>query len=67
MKVKNKIITFFELLPFANFDMENLIAQKPLQLGASNLVSSWRIMSRLLGEKFEKIILLFRVIALCTF
>ena len=28
-----KIILFFELLPFANLDIENLISQKPLQLG----------------------------------
>ena len=28
---------FLELLPFENFDRENLISQKLLQLGASNL------------------------------
>ena len=28
-----------ELLPFANLDIEKLISQKPLQLGASNFVS----------------------------
>ena len=38
MKIKKKIILFFELLPFANLDIENLISQKLLQLGASNLV-----------------------------
>ena len=37
MKIKNKFILFFELLPFANLDIENLISQKALQLGASNL------------------------------
>ena len=35
---KNHFI-FFEVLPFANLTIENLISQKPLQLGASNLVS----------------------------
>ena len=30
---------FFELLLFANFDIENLIFQKPLQLGALKLDS----------------------------
>ena len=30
---------FFELLPFAKLDIENLISQKALQLGASNLIS----------------------------
>ena len=39
MKIKKKIILFFELLPFANFDIEKLISQKPLQLGASDLVN----------------------------
>ena len=34
-----KSFDFFELLPFANLEIENLISQKPLQLGASNLVS----------------------------
>ena len=32
-------IMFFALLPFANLDIENLIPQKLLQLGASNLDS----------------------------
>ena len=31
MKIKKKIF-FFELLPFANLDIENLISQTPLQL-----------------------------------
>ena len=42
--------SFFELLPFANLDIENMISQKSLQLGASNLVSLYGIISRLLGE-----------------
>ena len=36
--LKNHFIVF-ELLPFGNLDIENLISQKPLQLGASNLLS----------------------------
>ena len=36
---KKKQQHFFELLPFVNLDIENLISQKALQLGASNLVS----------------------------
>ena len=51
---ENKNIFFFELLPFANFEIENLMCQKLLQLGASNLVSLWRIMRRLHGEHFKK-------------
>ena len=50
MKNKKNHFIFFELLPFANLDIGNLIYQKPLQLGASNLVSLQKIMSRLLGE-----------------
>ena len=38
-KLKEKSFLFFGLLPFANWDIENLISQTPLQLGASNLVS----------------------------
>ena len=34
-----KKINIFELLPFANLDIEDLISQKSLQLGASNLDS----------------------------
>ena len=34
-----KNILFFELLPFANFDIENLISKKLLQIGAANLLS----------------------------
>ena len=45
---------FFELLPFANLDIENLISQKLLQLGASNLDSLQKIMSRLTGDFFLK-------------
>ena len=45
---------FFELLPFANLDIENLISQKLLQLGASNLNSRQRIRSRLPGENVLK-------------
>ena len=55
MKIKKKtILFFFELLPIANLDIENLISRKTLQLGASNLVSLYRIMSRLLGENLKK-------------
>ena len=32
-----KLFYFFELLPFSNLDIENLISQKLLQLGASNI------------------------------
>ena len=40
-KLKKKVINkFFELLPFATLDIENLISQKQVQLGASNL-DSW--------------------------
>ena len=49
-----KSFYFFELLPFANLDIGNLISQKPLQLGASNLVSLQRIRSRLPGENEKK-------------
>ena len=49
MKIKKKN-PFFKLLPFANLDIENLISQKSLQLGATNLVSLSMIMNRLLGE-----------------
>ena len=37
--IKKNHNIFFELLPFANLDLKNLISQKALQLGASNLVS----------------------------
>ena len=37
--LKKNFFYFFELLPFANLDIENLISQKSLQLGASNMVS----------------------------
>ena len=41
VKIKKKVILFlFELLPFVNLDRENLISQKLLQVGASNL-DSW--------------------------
>ena len=68
-----KIFYFFELLPFANFDIENLTAenlisqnQKALQLGASNLVGFKRIISRLLGE-VKKIILFFQLLPFANF
>ena len=35
-----KVIIFFELLPFVILDRENLIPEKLLQLGGSNL-GSW--------------------------
>ena len=38
-KLKKTSYIFFQLLPFANLDIENLISQKLLQLGASNLDS----------------------------
>ena len=67
MKIKKKSFYFFELLPFANLDKENLISQKPLQLGASNLVSFYRILSRLLGENKKKIILFFQLLPFANF
>ena len=36
---ENLKLFFFELLPFENMDIESLISQKLLQLGASNLDS----------------------------
>ena len=39
VKIEKKSFYFFELLPIANFDIENLIFQKPLQLGAPKLDS----------------------------
>ena len=42
MKIKEKVIFFFELSSFADLDFENLyfmLSQKLKQLGASNLVS----------------------------
>ena len=39
VKMKTHHFVIFELLPFANLDIDNLISQKPLQLGASNLIS----------------------------
>ena len=36
---KKEIFYFFELLPFENSDIERLICQKLLQLGALNLHS----------------------------
>ena len=37
VKIKKKsYFEFFELLPFAILDIENVISQKLLQLGASN-------------------------------
>ena len=39
VKVRKSYFFFFELLPFANFDIENLISKEILQLEASNLDS----------------------------
>ena len=38
-EIKKTHFIFVELSPFANFVKENLIPQKPLQLGASDLAS----------------------------
>ena len=37
--LKKKLLYFLKLLPFENFDIESLVSQKVLQLGASNLHS----------------------------
>ena len=59
VKMKTNHFIIFELLPFANLDIDNLISQKPLQLGGSNLVSLLRIRSRLPGENEKKIHFIF--------
>ena len=42
---------FLSYCPFQIFDIENLISQKPLQLVASDLVSSRKMVNRLPGEQ----------------
>ena len=52
---------------FANLHIENLISKKPLQLGASNLISLRRIMSRLLAENLKKNHFIFELLPFANF
>ena len=39
MKIKKSYFILFELLPFENLDIEGLVSQQLLHIGASNLDS----------------------------
>ena len=68
-KKERKSFYFYELLPFANLTIENVIkiSQKMLQLAAPNFAILYKIVCRLPDEIYKKNILFLRVIALCEF
>ena len=63
MKIRKKNIFFFELLPFANFDIDNLMSQKTIT--ARNFKLGQLIVDYLVIIKENGFF--FRFIALCIF